>query len=109
MGQGGHLVLFPVALGGHDDRDEGQFSIVPDTVQDGVAVHHRHHHIQQDQRHAVLVLAENIQRLLPVFCLQDPIAVGHYLAQYGAVQFVIFYDQDLFLLYHNDALFSHIK
>ena len=46
MGQGRHLVLLAVALRGHDDRDEGKLSVIPDPVQEGIAVHHRHHHIQ---------------------------------------------------------------
>ena len=81
MGQGQYLVFLAVALGGHDDRNQRQLCVLPDAVQEGIAVHHRHHQIQQDQGNTVLMLMQDIQRLLPVFRLQDPIAVGQHLAQ----------------------------
>ena len=61
-------------------------------LQEGVPVHHRHHHIQQDQRDAVLILTQDIQRLLTVFRLQNKIIVGKYLVQNCAVELVVFYN-----------------
>ena len=73
VGQCSHLVRLAAALGRHDDRDQRQLIILLDPVQKGISVHHGHHHIQKDQRDAVLVLPQDIQRLLAVLRLQDPI------------------------------------
>ena len=92
VGQGRHLVFLTVSLGHYDHRDEGQLPVGLHLIQEGVAIHHRHHHIQQDQGDAVFVLAQDFQRLLPVLRLQNFIFTGQYLTQGGPVQLVILYN-----------------
>ena len=104
MSQRRDLVLLTVALGGHDDRDKRQLGIIPDLIQEGVAVHHRHHHIQENQGDTVLMLPQDFQSFLPVFRLQNLIAVGQYLVQNRTVQFVILNNENL--LPHSNTLFS---
>ena len=63
-------VILAVPLRGHDDRDERPFRIFLHMMQEGVAVHHRHHHVQQNQRDFPTALFQHRQRLAAVFRLQ---------------------------------------
>ena len=92
VGQGRYLVFLAVALGHYDDRNEGQLGVILDPVQKGIAVHHWHHHIQQDQGDAVLMLIQDLQCLLSVLRLQHLIVAGQDLTQDGPVQLVILYN-----------------
>ena len=53
--------------GGDDcDRDAGQRRILPVFLEKSVAVHDRHHQIQQDDRGRILQTTEEPQRLPPI-------------------------------------------
>ena len=70
VGQRSHFVFLAVPLCGHNDRDERPFRVLLHMMQEGVPVHHRHHHIQQDERDLPAALLQHRQRLLTVFGLQ---------------------------------------
>ena len=76
MGKRRHFIRFRIALRHNNDRDQRQFGILFDMVQKSIAIHHRHHDVQKNQRNTVLVLLQNIQRCLPVFRLQNLIFGG---------------------------------
>ena len=73
--QGGDFIVLTVFLRHDDYRDERKHRILSDDIQKGVAIHHRHHNIQQNQSDAVLALPQNIQSYLPVFRFQHLIGI----------------------------------
>ena len=70
VGQRGHFIFLAVPLRGHNDRDERPVRVFLHMMQEGVPVHHRHHHVQQDQRDFPAALFQHRQRLAAVFRLQ---------------------------------------
>ena len=96
VGKGRHLVLLAAGLGGDDHGDQGQLRILPDHIQQGIAVHHRHHHIQQDQRNFFSPLPQQVKRNLTVLRLQNIVAFLQDRAQNLPVQLVILHNQNLF-------------
>ena len=97
VGQGDELVLLAVALRGHDDRNAAENLVVADAVKEGVAVHHRHHHVQQDEGDVIPVCLQQIERLLPVFRLQHAILRGEDFIEDFAVERVVLHNQHLLL------------
>ena len=101
--QGGNLVRLAVALRHHDDRDQRQLRIALHPVQEGIPIHHGHHHVQQNEGDAVPSLGENIQCHLAVLCLQHLILLHQNLTQNGPVQLVVLDHQNL--LFHGHSSF----
>ena len=95
-GKSRHLVLLTVGLGGDDYGDRRQHRIPPEDVQQGIAVHFRHHDVQQDQRDFLSLPPEQRKRSLAVLRLQDLITFLQNRAQNLPVQFVVLNNQNLF-------------
>ena len=97
VGEGDELVLLVVALRGHDDGDAREHVVVADAVEEGVAVHDGHHHVQQDEGDVVPVRLQHVERLLPVFGLEHAVLRGEDFAQNLPVERVVFNDENLSL------------
>src|SRR5262249_30814859 len=66
--------LVPAALVGGDHDDRRGVRLVAEVLQDGVAAHARHHHVQDHQVRAVLV--DQALALLAVAGLEDAVALA---------------------------------
>ena len=101
VGESQNLGILAVGLGQDDHRDQGEPGILLDGVQKGVAVHDRHHNVQQNQGNALRVLPEQFQRGSTVFRFQRGIPRGQNFHQHGPVQRVVLNYQYFLPCFHD--------
>ena len=106
VGQGGNLILIAAALGGHHHRNQGQLPISANPIQEGIAVHLRHHHIQENEGDAALVRLQQLQRRLTVLRLQNQVFLRQNLAEDRPVELIVLNHQYPFFLHHFSSLFQ---
>ena len=95
--QRGELIGLAVILGGDDDGDQGQLGVLLHQLQKRIAIHHRHHHIQQDQGNIVLAIPQKVQGCLAAIRLCHVVLAGQDHAQHLAVDLVVLHHKDPFL------------
>ena len=101
-----YFILLAAALGRDHHRDKGHTAVGTQAIQKGIAIHHRHNHVQEDEGNAVFMLFQNLQRHLTVLSLYHIILLRQNLAQQLAVQFIVFYNKHPFFT-HPILLPSH--
>ena len=97
VSQGRHLVGLAVILRGDDHRDGRVVGRGFHDGQKGIAVHHGHHQIQQNEGYLILVPFQQGERLLPVFRFQHLILIGQYRVQHSPVDLVVLNHQYCFI------------